>query len=126
MKLKFKKIKKNKIKRLARKKRHQRVRSKIIGDKGKPRFSVFRSNKYNYVQLIDDEKGKVLASASDLELKSKKGLTKTEKAFEIGKLIAEKAQTKKITRVVFDRGGYKYHGRVKAIAQGAREGGLKF
>jgi len=126
MRLKFKKIKKSKIKRLARERRHHRVRSKIKGSKERPRLSVFRSNKYNYVQLIDDEKGVTLVSASDLELKNKKGLTKTERAREVGKLIAKKAKAKKITKVVFDRNGYKYHGRVKAIAEGAREGGLKF
>ncbi|MCM8782192.1 MAG: 50S ribosomal protein L18, partial [Candidatus Omnitrophica bacterium] len=109
----------------ARKKRHQRVRSKIMGDEKKPRFSVFRSNKYNYVQLIDDEKGRTLVSASDLELK-KKELTKTEKAFALGKLIAQAAKEKGLKKVVFDRSGYLYHGRVKAVAEGAREGGLEF
>jgi large subunit ribosomal protein L18 len=111
-------------KRLRRKKR---IRAKIFGTKDKPRLSVFRSAKHIYAQLIDDEKNKTLVSASDLELKkSRKKLKKIEKAKEVGKLIAKKAQNLKIEKVVFDRGGYKYHGRVKALAEGAREGGLKF
>lgn len=125
MKLKFKKIKKNKIKRLARERRHYRVRSKIVGSSKRPRLSCFRSNKHIYAQLINDEKGETLVSASDLEL-NQKGLTKTEKARKVGQLIAKKAKAKKITQVVFDRGGFKYHGRIKAVAEGARESGLKF
>lgn len=90
----------------------------------KPRLCVFRSNKHIYAQLINDQNGKVLLAASDLEVK-KKG-TKKELAQEVGKLIAQKAKKKKIEKVVFDRGGYKYHGRVKALAEGAREQGLIF
>jgi large subunit ribosomal protein L18 len=90
----------------------------------KPRLCVFRSNKHIYAQLINDENGKVLLAASDLEVK--KGGTKKELAHEVGKLIAQKAKKKKIEKVVFDRGGYKYHGRVKALAEGAREQGLIF
>lgn len=103
--------------------RHRRIRAKVAGTKDKPRLSVFRSNKHIFLQLINDENGKTLISASDLKIK-KKG-TKTEIAREIGKKLAELAKTKKIKKVVFDRGGYKYHGRIKAAAEGAREGGLK-
>lgn len=106
--------------------RHKRVKAKIFGTKERPRLCVFRSAKHIYAQLIDDEKGRTLVSASCQELRKKKGQTKTEKAKEIGKLIAKKALEKKIEKVVFDRGGYAYHGRVKALAEGAREGGLKF
>ena len=114
------------LKREKRKRRHKRVRAKISGTAKIPRLCVFRSNKHIYAQLIDDTQGKTLLSASDLEIKFKGKKTKTEKAFEVGKLIAKKAQEKKIQKIVFDRGGYKYHGRVKALAEGAREGGLKF
>jgi len=107
--------------------RHKRVRAKLFGTAKVPRLCVFRATKHIYSQLIDDEKGKTLVSASDLEFKkSKKLKSKTDKAKEIGKLIAKKAIEKKIEKVVFDRRGYKYHGRVKAVAEGAREGGLKF
>lgn len=102
--------------------RHKCVRAKIKGTSEVPRLCVFRSNKHLYTQLVDDEKAQTLAKASDLELKK----PKTNQAFEIGKLIAKKAIAKKITKVTFDRGGYKYQGRVKAVAEGAREGGLKF
>lgn len=105
--------------------RHKRIRAKIFGTAEKPRLSVFRSSKHLYAQLVDDNKGKIIASVSDLKSgKSKK--TKTDKAKEVGKLIAKEAMEKKIEKAVFDRGGYKYHGRVKALAEGAREGGLKF
>ncbi|KPJ54920.1 50S ribosomal protein L18 [Parcubacteria bacterium DG_72] len=96
--------------------RHKKVRAKIKGTNKVPRLCVFRSNKYIYVQLIDDETGKTLASASS-ELK---------KADKVGKDIAKKAEELKIKKVVFDRGGYKYHGRIKALADAAREAGLKF
>lgn len=109
----------------ARQRRHKRVRSRIFGTKDRPRLSVFRSSKHIYIQLIDDEKGKTIASASDSKLKKEK-MKKILKAKEVGKLIAKKAKEKKIAKIIFDRGGYKYHGRVKAIAEGAREGGLKF
>jgi large subunit ribosomal protein L18 len=120
-----------KEKREKRERRHRRVRAKIFGTKNRPRLCVFRSNKHIYAQLVDDEAGHVLISASDLELKHKKAVKKnmTRKvalAYEVGKLIAKKAKEKGIEKVVFDRGGYKYHGRVKAIAEGAREEGLKF
>lgn len=97
---------------------------KITGTKGCPRLCVFRSQNHIYAQLINDEDGKILLSASDLKAK-KKG-KKTDIAKEIGKTIAKSALDKKIEKVVFDRGGLVYHGRVKAVAEGAREGGLKF
>jgi large subunit ribosomal protein L18 len=109
-----------------RKRRHKRVRAKIKGTKEVPRLCVFRSAKHIYAQLIDDEEGKTIVSAKDQDLKGKKPLKKTEKAKMVGILIAQKAREKKIEKVVFDRAGYKYHGRVKALAEGAREGGLKF
>jgi large subunit ribosomal protein L18 len=115
---------KEKIKQSKLAKRHGRVRVKAFGTTIKPRLNVFRSNKGMYLQLIDDQSGKTLASASSLEIKAKG--KKTEISYEIGKLIAKKAQDKKIDTVVFDRGGYKYHGRVSAAAKGARDGGLKF
>lgn len=104
--------------------RHKRVRAKIFGTAKLPRLCVFRSSKHIYAQLVDDEKGKIIAASGDKELKGKK--PKQEKAKEVGKLIAKKSLEKKIEKVLFDRGGYKYHGRVKALADGAREGGLKF
>lgn len=106
-----------------RNRRHRRVRAKISGTAKVPRLCVFRSTKHIYAQLINDEKGTTLTTASDAEIKKGK---KTDLAYEVGKLIAEEAMKKKIKKVVFDRGGYKYHGRVKAVAEGAREGGLKF
>jgi len=109
-----------------RQKRHKKIRAKVFGTHSKPRLSVFRSAKHIYVQLVDDEKRKTLLSASDLKIKKSKSKGKTTGAFSLGKLIAEKALEKKIEKVVFDRGGYKYHGRIKAVAEGAREGGLKF
>ena len=111
-------------KQLKKHRRHIKIRAKIIGTKDRPRFSVFRSNQHTYVQLIDDQKGKTLVSINDLKMKSKEN--KTEISKQIGKLAAEKALEKKIKEVVFDRGGYKYHGRVKAIAEAARKAGLKF
>lgn len=112
-----------------RKRRHKRVRKKVHGTPERPRLNVFRSLKHIYAQIIDDEAGVTLVSAStiDRELRPKmKGLTKTEQARLVGKAIAERALAKGITKVVFDRGGYKYIGRVKALAEGAREGGLQF
>lgn len=113
----------------ARLKRHRRVRKNIYGVAEKPRMCVFRSLSDIYVQVIDDTKGMTLVSASSLdkELKGKlKGKTKVEKAVEVGKLLASRAKEKKIEEVVFDRGGYQYDGRVKALADAAREAGLKF
>jgi len=119
----------NKVKKQKQIRRHAKVRSQISGTAERPRFSVFRSNKGLFLQLIDDLKGVTLVSVSNKDLKTKdaktKG-TKTDLSLELGKLIAEKAKAKKITAVVFDRSSYKYHGRVKAVADGAREGGLIF
>lgn len=106
-------------------KRQKRVRSKITGTKDKPRLSVFRSNKYIYAQLIDDEQGKTILGFSEKQL-GKGEKRKTEKARELGKTLAKTAIEKHIKQVVFDRGSYAYHGRVKALAKGAREGGLQF
>ncbi|MDP3995641.1 MAG: 50S ribosomal protein L18 [bacterium] len=121
--------------------RHKRIRAKVSGTAVRPRLCVFRSSKHIYAQLINDEKGKVILAVSDLKLEKqaaekskvkdeskvvKVGQLKVDKAKEIGKLIAQKAKDSKIDKVVFDRGGYGYHGRVKAVAEGAREGGLKF
>jgi large subunit ribosomal protein L18 len=104
--------------------RHNRVRAVVSGTSDRPRLSVFRANRHIYAQLIDDEAGKTLAAASSMEVKAKD--KKTSLAMEVGKLLAKKAGEKKISSVVFDRGGFAYHGRVKALAEGAREGGLKF
>jgi large subunit ribosomal protein L18 len=117
-------IAKEKAKRDARLTRHHRVRAKVSGTAEIPRLNVFRSNRGLYIQLIDDIKGATLASITEAEIKT--GKTKVEKAKEAGKLIAQKAQEKNIKKVVFDRGGYQYHGRTQAVAEGAREGGLEF
>jgi large subunit ribosomal protein L18 len=110
-----------------RRKIHWRVRENIKGTSVRPRISVFRSNKSIYCQLIDDINGSTLAAASSLDKGfSSDGKNKTEQAREVGKALAEKALAANFTQVVFDRGGYLYHGRVKALAEGAREGGLKF
>ena len=108
-----------------RKKRHERVREKISGTAECPRLNVFRSNTNIFVQLIDDVKGVTLASSSSVELKIKNG-GNVEGAKAVGKDIAEKAKKLKIKNVVFDRGGYLYHGRVEALAEAARENGLEF
>lgn len=113
-----------KDKQLKRARRRGKIRSTISGTQAIPRLSVFRSNKGMYLQLIDDEAGKTLASAYNTEVKVKSG--KTTVSQELGKLIAEKAQKAGVKKIVFDRGGYQYHGRVKAAADGAREGGLEF
>jgi large subunit ribosomal protein L18 len=106
--------------------RHKRVRKKIAGTSERPRLVVFRSNRGIAAQLVDDLDGKTLAAASWLQLeKSFKG-NKTKQAAEVGKLLAEAAKKADVETVVFDRGGYLYHGRVKALADAAREGGLKF
>lgn len=110
--------------RTQRKLRHRRVRAKVTGNQTKPRLNVFRSLQHIYVQLIDDETGKTLAAASSTEVKSKG--KKSEVAAAVGKLAAEKAQALGINKVVFDRGGYQYHGRVKELAEAARAAGLEF
>jgi large subunit ribosomal protein L18 len=110
----------------ARKRRHRRVRGKVAGTAERPRLVVTRSNRGIAAQLVDDAAGKTLASASWLQVaKSFKG-NKTAQAAEVGKLLSASAKQAKIERAVFDRGGYLYHGRVKALAEAAREGGLKF
>lgn len=111
-----------------RKRRHRRVRAKIKGTSDRPRLSVFRSNRHIWVQLIDDVFGNSVLTANDLEVvsRTKSKNSKLAVAEKIGETIAKKAQEKKITTIVFDRGGYKYHGIVKAVAQGARKGGLRF
>lgn len=131
------------IKQQKRHRRHKKVRARIEGTAEIPRLCVFRSSKHIYAQLINDEKWKTLVAAGDLEIKSKKTkksasaksrVSKEEKvkngkvalAYRVGELIAQKALEKKVEKIVFDRGGYKYHGRVKALAEGARKGGLKF
>ena len=108
-----------------RQKRHARVRRNISGTAECPRLNVFRSNKHIYAQLIDDVAGVTLASASTLD-KSVETAPKTEQAAKVGALIAERAKAANIEVVVFDRGGYLYHGRVQALAEAAREAGLKF
>ena len=111
----------------SRKKRHLRIRKKIVGTSSVPRLNVFRSNTNIYAQIIDDTKGVILVSASsrDKELKLENG-SNIEAAKQVGALIAKRALEKNITNVVFDRGGYLYHGRVKALADAARAAGLKF
>ena len=111
--------------RKARERRHKRVRSKVFGSAERPRLVVFRSNRGIEAQLVDDVESKTLAAASWLNLKSFKGDKKAQAA-EVGKLLAQHAKQAGIEAVVFDRGGYLYHGRVKALADAAREGGLKF
>ncbi len=101
-----------------------RIRSKVKGTSARPRLSVYRSNKEIYCQLIDDVEGVTLAAATSTEVESTG--TKSERAKSVGKKIAEKALAENISSIVFDRGGYLYHGRIKALADGAREGGLQF
>ncbi|MTD32243.1 50S ribosomal protein L18 [Planomicrobium sp. YIM 101495] len=111
----------------SRKKRHARVRSKITGTAERPRLNVFRSNKYIYAQLIDDVTGTTLVSASSLEKDfAGESTSNVEAAAKIGETIAKRATEKNVTSIVFDRGGYLYHGRVKALAEAARENGLEF
>ncbi|HEV3485565.1 MAG TPA: 50S ribosomal protein L18 [Vicinamibacterales bacterium] len=109
----------------ARLRRHRRVRGKIVGTAERPRLVVFRSNRGIEAQLVDDQNAKTIAGVSWLHVKSFNG-NKTEQAAEVGKLIAEAAKKAGVKSVVFDRAGYLYHGRVKALADAAREGGLEF
>lgn len=106
-------------------KRRRRVRAKVTGTASQPRISVFRSNRGIFAQLVDDVAGSTLTAVSwsEPELRSR---PRMEQAQEAGKLLAQRAQAKGVTKAVFDRGGYRYHGRVKALADGAREGGLEF
>lgn len=116
---------KQKLKTKARSRRKAGIRKGIFGTPDKPRLSVFRSSKHTYVQLVDDFAGKTLASASTVQAKAEKG-GNIAAATQVGKDIAEKAKSAGIDQVAFDRNGFKYHGRVKALADAAREGGLKF
>ena len=110
----------------ARNRRHHRVRRRIFGTAERPRLVVFRSNRGIQAQLVDDLEAKTLVSAGHTQLKKTFKGNKSEQAAEVGKLLAEKAKKAGIETIVFDRGGYLYHGRVKALADGAREGGLTF
>jgi large subunit ribosomal protein L18 len=112
-----------KTRREARIRRHARVRKKVAGTAERPRLAVYRSNRHIYAQLIDDRAAATLASASDAEINGTNG--KTDRAKAVGKLIADRAKGAGIERVVFDRGGRRFHGRVAAVAEGAREGGLQ-
>ncbi|SHH49996.1 50S ribosomal protein L18 [Thermosipho atlanticus] len=112
-----------------RKKRHLSIRKKIYGTADRPRLCVYKSEKHIYAQIIDDDKGHTLTSASTLDKELREVLKKTwnkEAAREVGKLIGKRAIEKGIKKVVFDRGGYRYHGRIKELADGAREAGLEF
>jgi len=114
---------------VARKRRHARVRKQLEGTSERPRLNVYRTLNHIYVQLIDDSQGRTLLAVSSLDpslRKSLAGKTKTEQAAEVGKSLAERATEAGISQVVFDRGGYKYHGRVKKLADASREGGLQF
>ena len=110
-----------------RERRHRRVRARVIGTADRPRLNVFRSLNHIYAQVIDDSQGHTLAAAGtlDSDLRGQAG-TKTEQAKAVGRLVAERARAAGITQVVFDRGGWKYHGRIKALADAAREAGLEF
>ena len=111
--------------RVKRERKHKKIRIKIIGTANRPRLSVFKSNKGMYLQLIDDFSSKTLVSVHSKEIKDNKA-KKLDISFEAGKLLGEKAIKLNISEVVFDRGAYRYHGRIKAVADGAREAGLKF
>lgn len=104
----------------------RRVRKSITGTSERPRLSVYRSNKEIYAQIINDEDGKTIASASSLEKDTSKEGTKSDKAKAVGQKLAERAKEKGVEKIAFDRSGYLYHGRVKSLAEGAREAGLKF
>jgi large subunit ribosomal protein L18 len=111
----------------ARQKRHDRLRLRVAGDSGRPRLAVFRSLNHIYAQVIDDSSGRTLAAASSLEpdLRSAKG-TKSAEATAVGRIVAERARAAGVDRVVFDRAGFRYHGRVRSLAEAAREAGLDF
>lgn len=110
----------------SRRRRHSRVRKKILGTAQRPRLAVYRSNKYIYAQVIDDERGHTVAAASSQEPDMRSKSLTVETAAEVGTLLARRAQSAGVSEVVFDRGGYRYHGRVKALAEAARDGGLEF
>jgi large subunit ribosomal protein L18 len=106
--------------------RRYRIRKRVQGEGARPRLSIFRSSRHIYAQIIDDQKGATLAQASSREAAGAEGKGKLAVSTAVGKLVAERAKTAGITRIAFDRGGYRYHGRVKALADGARAGGLEF
>ena len=117
------------LRRRGRLRRHRRVRRKVVGTNGRPRLSVFRSARHIYAQVIDDARGRTLAAASTLEPEVRQqvaGLRKAEQAHRVGQLLGQRASAAGVEQVVFDRGGYLYHGRVQALAEGARQAGLKF
>ncbi|MFH2105283.1 MAG: 50S ribosomal protein L18 [Parcubacteria group bacterium] len=121
----------NNQKKVALKRRHHKIRQRLQGTKKRPRLCVFKSNRHIYAQLIDDEQGKVIAAASDVEIKKQKKIDTTKNATvkdaeAVGELIAARAVEGKIKQVVFDRGGFLYHGLIKAVAEGARKGNLNF
>ena len=116
------KVRRPKTRQELRYRRHLRVRKRVTGTPERPRLVIYRSLKHIYAQLVDDISARTLMTVTDTGLEGKK----TAKSAEVGKRIAEKAKEAGVTKVVFDRGGYKYHGRVKAVADGAREGGLEF
>jgi large subunit ribosomal protein L18 len=109
---------------VSRRRRHERVREKVRGSAARPRLAVYRSLTHIYAQLVDDDAGKTLAAASSLDAKDAKG-KKTEIAKNVGAMLGDRAKQKGVTEVVFDRGGYRYHGRVKALADGVRAAGVK-
>jgi large subunit ribosomal protein L18 len=111
---------------LPRIRRHRRLRARLMGTALRPRLAVFRSLKHITTQLIDDTAGRTLLACSDREIKATAKQTKTDRAQAVGTALATKAVSQKITTVVFDRGGYRYHGRIKALAEAARAGGLVF
>jgi large subunit ribosomal protein L18 len=110
----------------ARRRRHVRVRKAVVGTSSRPRLAVFRSNRYLYAQVIDDKTGRTLAAASSQEAALRSKSLSVETATEIGKLVAERAKSAGVEAVVFDRGGFTYHGRIKALADAARASGLEF
>lgn len=114
--------------RVARLRRHRRVRSRVMGTPERPRLAVFRSTRHIYCQLIDDTEGRTLVAASTMETALRSGAAsgKVDPARSVGTLVAERAKAQGVTTVAFDRGGYAYHGRIAALADGAREGGLLF
>ena len=118
-------MEKNKLKTLRRTRRKIGIRKRVFGSAEQPRLAIYRSSKHMYAQLIDDYSGKTLAAANTVQAKAEKG-GNIDAAKQVGSAIAEKAKAAGIEKVTFDRGGFKYHGRVKALADAAREGGLKF
>lgn len=111
------------MKKILRLQKHKKIRKKVSGTESRPRVVVFKSDQHIYAQLINDEAQKTLVASSDLKVKDG---TKTEKAMKVGEELAKKIIKKNITQVVFDRGGFRYHGRIAALAQGLRKGGLQF